>query len=287
MRAIRATDVAGLLGPRRIGVVLPETPVEGAWKLAEDLLEMLPAHVRKPECELYVYPSGQEFPDASSDEETAEEPQDRPRQPMHVLFVQPLPAWKRAIDVIGSGAALVLAAPLMLAVAMAIKLTSRGPVLFAQSRHAIGGGRFTIYKFRTMVVDAEQSKAALRKFSEQDGPAFKMTHDPRVTRLGRFLRATSIDELPQLVNVLLGDMSLVGPRPLPCDESDRCETWQRRRLDVTPGLTCIWQVHGRSTVSFAEWIRMDLRYVRSRSLVKDIQLIAQTVPAVAMRRGAR
>ncbi len=207
-------------------------------------------------------------------------------QPMEMLFARPMPAWKRAIDVIGSATALILAAPVMAVVAVAIKLTSTGPVLFTQPRDSIGGRRFTMYKFRTMSVDAEQQKAALRALSEQDGPAFKMTNDPRVTQLGKFLRKTSLDELPQLFNVLVGDMSLVGPRPLPCDESGRCEPWQRRRLDVTPGLTCIWQVRGRSAVTFCEWARMDIEYIRSRSLVNDVKLIAETVPAVALRRGA-
>ena len=137
-----------------------------------------------------------------------------------------------------------------------------------------------------MCVDAESQKAELRAQSEQDGPAFKMAKDPRVTPLGRLLRKTSIDELPQLFNVLLGDMSLVGPRPLPCEESNRCEAWQRRRLDVTPGLTCIWQVRGRSKVSFSEWARMDVEYIRSRSLLSDLKLILKTIPAVLFRRGA-
>ena len=144
-----------------------------------------------------------------------------------------------------------------------------------------------MYKFRSMVVDAEQRKRELLALNEQDGPAFKISADPRVTPLGRFLRTTSIDELPQLINVLKGDMSLVGPRPLPCDESDACRGWQRRRLDVTPGLTCIWQVRGRSQVSFADWCRMDLQYVASRSLLRDVTLIALTLPAVLLRRGAR
>ncbi|MGD9722715.1 MAG: sugar transferase [Pirellulales bacterium] len=284
---IRATDDAGLLGARRVGVVLPETPAEGAWKLSQDVCDLLPQRMRRPDREVYVYPSLDDAADPTAEVEEDETPQGRPARSMHVLFAQPLPAWKRAIDVIGAFTALVLLSPLLLIVAVAIKLTSPGPVIFRQGRDTIAGRRFTMYKFRTMVPDAERAKAALRQFSEQDGPAFKMTNDPRITRLGKFLRATSIDELPQLFNVLLGDMSLVGPRPLPCDESGDCEVWQRRRLDVTPGITCIWQVHGRSTVSFSEWIRMDLRYVESRSLANDLWLLVQTIPAVALRRGAR
>ncbi len=153
-------------------------------------------------------------------------------------------------------------------IAAAIKFTSPGPVFFRQSRSGRGGRPFFMYKFRSMVVDAEESKSELLTLNEQDGPAFKLTSDPRVTRLGQFLRDTSLDELPQLINVFKGDMSLVGPRPLPCEETAGCLDWQRRRLDVTPGLTCIWQVRGRSRVTFNEWVRMDLQYVRRQSCGK-------------------
>src|SRR5262249_45710025 len=156
--------------------------------------------------------------------------------------------------------------PLLAVIALAVKATSRGPVLFWQRRSGHGGRPFWMCKFRTMVVNAEAQKANLKSQSEQDGPAFKMRNDPRVTPLGRVLRVTSLDELPQLWNILAGDMSLVGPRPLPCDETSECEPWHRQRLLVRPGLTCIWQVHGRSRVSFTDWMRMDVRYIRSRSL---------------------
>ena len=162
----------------------------------------------------------------------------------------------------------------------------RSSIIFTQERAGLGGKPFKIYKFRTMIADAEKMKEALRKHSEQDGPAFKMKNDPRVTRLGRILRKTSIDELPQLFNVLKGDMTLVGPRPLPLKEADGCQQWQRRRLDVTPGLTCIWQVRGRSTVSFADWVRMDVAYIRRRTFFQDIRILLQTIPAVLLRRGA-
>lgn len=210
-----------------------------------------------------------------------------PAASIHDFLVQPIPFWKRGLDIVGAATALTIFSPLIALIALTIKLTKGGPVLFSQQRAGLGGKPFRIYKFRTMVVDAEAQKQALRKFSEQDGPAFKLKNDPRVTPLGRILRKTSLDELPQLWNVLRGDMSLVGPRPLPLEEAEKCLQWQRRRLDVTPGLTCIWQVKGRSTVSFAEWIRMDVEYIRRRTILHDLSLLAMTIPAVLLRRGAR
>lgn len=208
-------------------------------------------------------------------------------KPVHELLVRPMPWWKRGIDLAGASAVLALASPVLLAAAAAIKLTSAGPVVFTQKRAGLGGRPFTIYKFRTMCADAEAKKKALRARSEQDGPAFKMARDPRITRVGAFLRKTSIDELPQLFNVLKGDMSLVGPRPLPLDEQSAAETWQQRRLTVTPGLTCIWQIEGRSKVTFAEWVRMDVSYMRRRTFAHDLAILLKTVPAVLLRRGAR
>jgi lipopolysaccharide/colanic/teichoic acid biosynthesis glycosyltransferase len=211
-----------------------------------------------------------------------------PAETIHDFLVHPMPAWKRFLDVVGAVLLLMLFSPVMALVALLVKLTSPGgPVLFSQDRAGLGGKPFKIHKFRTMVVDAEARLQHLRGLSEQDGPAFKLKNDPRVTRLGRVLRKTSLDELPQLWNVIKGEMSLVGPRPLPLEESEKCLQWQRRRLDVTPGLTCIWQVKGRSTVSFAEWIRMDVEYIRRRTILHDLSLLAMTIPAVLLRRGAR
>ncbi len=203
------------------------------------------------------------------------------------LLARPLPLWKRAIDILVAGGALFVLTPALALIAVLIKCGSPGPVMFGQWRAGLGGRPFWIYKFRTMVPDAEMQKASLRANSEQDGPAFKMKHDPRITPIGKLLRVTSLDELPQLWNVLVGDMSLVGPRPLPLDESSACKQWQKRRLDLTPGLTCIWQVKGRSRVTFSEWMRMALAYARTRSLLADIRIIAETIPAVLLRRGAR
>ncbi|MEO6435738.1 MAG: sugar transferase, partial [Tepidisphaeraceae bacterium] len=197
---------------------------------------------------------------------------------VETLLVKRLPSWKRALDIVGATAGLVLLSPVMILSAILIKGTSRGPVIFKQRRAGLGGRPFRIYKFRTMSSDAEARKATLRAQSEQDGPAFKLASDPRVTPVGRILRETSLDELPQLWNVLKGDMSLVGPRPLPMDEAAECLQWQRRRLDVTPGLTCIWQVKGRSRVTFVEWMRMDVDYIRVNQFNGTISIIANILP---------
>ena len=211
---------------------------------------------------------------------------DRQTEGMEPFFVLEMPWWKRGIDIIGSVTGLILTSPILLAAAVAIKMTSPGPILFRQRRSGAGDKPFVIYKFRTMRIGAEDEKEALRIHSEQDGPAFKMADDPRVTRLGRLLRQTSIDELPQFWNVLKGEMSLVGPRPLPCAESDASEHWHRRRLDVAPGITGSWQVNGRSSIPFADWARLDLRYAGSVSLTHDLKILVMTIPAVLSRRGA-
>jgi len=287
-RRLRLTDDAGWLDGRRIGAVLAHTSAAGAWKLAEDIGKEFTSRTPPPLCKVYTYPNEWSGDDETNDE-TPRRIDDDGRQvhSLEAFFVQPMPAWKRWLDVVGAAWGLVLLAPLFLLVAIAIKLSSPGPVFFRQDRSGLGGRRFKMYKFRSMVAGAERRQGELRALNEQDGPAFKLSSDPRVTRLGKLLRATSIDELPQLWNVLFGEMSLVGPRPLPCAESEACESWQHRRLDVTPGLTCIWQVRGRSRVSFAEWVRMDLQYVRSVSPATDLKILFQTVPAVLLRKGAK
>ena len=159
-------------------------------------------------------------------------------------------------------------------------------MLFRQLREGKDGKRFHIYKFRTMCDDAEAMKHLLRHKSEQDGPAFKLESDPRLTVVGKYLRKSCIDELPQLLNVLKGDMSIVGPRPLPLDESVECDVWQRRRLIVLPGITCIWQARGDRNIKFADWMRMDMEYLKRRSFLFDMRLIAETVFAVILHRGS-
>jgi len=193
---------------------------------------------------------------------------------------------KRAMDVLLASIALLLLSPLLLFAALAVKLGSRGPMLFAQERVGLRGRTFKMLKFRTMVVDAEQIQAKLMAFNEQSGPVFKLQNDPRVTRVGRFLRKHSIDELPQLWNVVIGEMSIVGPRPPLPREVAKYEPWQRRRLSVRPGLTCVWQVSGRNQIGFEQWMYLDMRYIDHWSLAQDLSLIAQTVPVVITGKGA-
>lgn len=326
---LRKTDLLGAFGPRSLGILLLDTAAPGAEKAADELLNVVGHDA--VEATLFVYPmqwhgdadgakdhgvaAENSTDEAANDDSSNDKPRDDDldspqgrdgadcnssadrsrvsckREPAELLFVRPFPAWKRAIDVVGALVGLVLLSPVMAVAALAIKLTSPGPILFRQLRAGLGGQPFTIFKFRTMRVDAEALKPALRAHSEQDGPAFKLSNDPRVTRLGKWLRSSCVDELPQLWNVLIGDMSLVGPRPLPCDESAACVRWQQHRLRVRPGLTCIWQTHRDNSIPFDDWMRMDIRYMRETSLWQDLKLVVQTiasilVPALRPRLGS-
>jgi exopolysaccharide biosynthesis polyprenyl glycosylphosphotransferase len=194
-------------------------------------------------------------------------------------------ALKRSMDLLGSLAFLLLTLPLLIAIAIAIKLDSRGPVLFVQSRVGRDGAPLRVWKFRTMVRDAEQRRSALLAQSE-DPDWLKLEADPRITRVGRWLRLTSLDELPQLFNVLRGEMSLVGPRPLIADEAARVADWGRARLDLTPGITGLWQVLGRTSIPFEEMVKLDYLYVTNWSLWSDVRVLLHTLPAVLTRRGA-
>jgi exopolysaccharide biosynthesis polyprenyl glycosylphosphotransferase len=194
--------------------------------------------------------------------------------------------FKRFVDVSLSALILVLALPVVLGIALLIKLTAGGAVLYRQTRCGLNGRRFTLYKFRTMVEGAEERQRELLHLNEMDGPVFKLKQDPRVTRLGRFLRRFSLDELPQLWNVLRGDMSLVGPRPPIPDEVARYQRWQRRRLSMKPGLTCLWQISGRNQIDFDRWMQLDLEYIDSWSPWLDMKILLKTVPAVLSGRGA-
>ncbi|MEI7863740.1 MAG: sugar transferase [Chthoniobacterales bacterium] len=213
--------------------------------------------------------------------------------PMLVLRVTPELSWaillKAIMDRVGSFFGLLLLTPLFVLVALSIKITSPGPVIFKQRRAGRYGKPFTMYKFRSMRLGAETEKDALRELNEMSGPVFKVAGDPRVTPLGRWLRRTSIDEFPQLLNVLLGQMSLVGPRPLPLYEVNNFElTAHRRRLSMKPGLTCLWQIRGRNTVKdFNDWVKLDVEYIDNWSLALDLRILLRTLPAVLLGQGAR
>jgi lipopolysaccharide/colanic/teichoic acid biosynthesis glycosyltransferase len=310
-RRVRLTDEVGWFDPDTVCAILPQTDEPGAHCFAADVVAQASQQIDStPRVTVYVYPAGPTGPGGSSDKRLSPIGLQSPLAEAHLLglpepriqegtdaaafetismdrlFVRPLPWWKRGVDAAGAGFGLLVTSPILLAAALAVKLSSPGPVIFAQRRAGIGGRWFNIYKFRSMYVDAEARKAELQHLNEQDGPAFKIKNDPRVTRVGRFLRSTSIDELPQLFNVLRGDMSFVGPRPPTLDEVAKYSTWYRRRLEVTPGITCIWQVSARSQVSFEEWMRMDIRYIRQFGLWQDIKLLMGTLPSVLLRRGA-
>jgi exopolysaccharide biosynthesis polyprenyl glycosylphosphotransferase len=204
----------------------------------------------------------------------------------------PIKVWhlfiKRVFDVFLSGALLLILMPLFVVVSLAVKWTSKGAVFFKQTRSGLNGRKFTLYKFRTMVVNAESLLAGLHTGNEMTGPVFKMKNDPRITPLGKFLRKFSIDELPQLWNVFKGDMSIVGPRPPIPEEVKKYDSWQRRRLSMRPGITCLWQVQGRNNITdFNEWARLDLEYIDRWSIWRDLRILAQTVPVVLFGIGAK
>ena len=214
-------------------------------------------------------------------------------QGVPVMTIQSGPAdsWqlimKRVIDIVGSAALLLALAPLFAVVAWLIRKDSPGPVFFTQERIGFNKRPFRLIKFRTMVDGADHQQSKLEHLNEAAGPVFKIKSDPRITRLGKFLRRFSIDELPQLVNVLKGDMSLVGPRPLPLRDFDRFDTqWHKRRLSVKPGMTCLWQVNGRSNINFDHWVQMDLEYIDNWSLGLDMKILLKTIPAIMKGSGA-
>lgn len=193
---------------------------------------------------------------------------------------------KRVLDVVAASIVILLLAPLFILLILAVKLTSRGPVLYVSKRVGLCGKVFNFYKFRSMYLDADQKRVALEKANEKDGPIFKMKHDPRITPIGRLLRKFSLDELPQFYNVLRGDMSLVGPRPPLVHEVERYSSFEQERLTIRPGLTCYWQIMGRSDLSFEEWMILDHRYLREMSLWTDMKIMVKTPLAVLLGKGA-
>jgi len=304
LRRVRLTDDVGQLDRGRIAVLLPDTDEQGAWKVAHDISRTYETSTNEPrlEIEVRVYPeqrrrdqggdngdSGQRrrLPATTTNAtpETTAPTASRVVSPLEPSLVLGTPFWKRTIDVLGATFGLLLLSPVLLVAAVGVRLSSKGPIFFLQERDGRGGAPFRMFKFRTMVDGAHLQQGQLAAMNEQDGPAFKIEEDPRVTRVGRFLRESSIDELPQLINVLRGEMSLVGPRPLPCGESDACENWQRQRLAVTPGLTCFWQIKDRrNKLPFDEWVRLDMKYIRSRSPMTDTKLILRTIASVVFGR---
>jgi exopolysaccharide biosynthesis polyprenyl glycosylphosphotransferase len=197
-------------------------------------------------------------------------------------------ALKRVFDILVSSAAIILFVPFFLPISLAIKATSPGPVFFHQTRVSLNGRHFTLYKFRSMVANAEEKKQELLHLNQMEGPVFKMENDPRVTWVGQFLRKTSLDEFPQFWNVLKGDMSIIGPRPPLPEEVEQYQPWQRRRLSMRPGLTCLWQIKGRNTIrDFEQWINLDLQYIDTWSLGLDLKIFLKTIPTILLARGAK
>lgn len=195
----------------------------------------------------------------------------------HIVYL----VLKRTMDIVGASLGLLLASPIMLVVTILIKLEDpKGPIFFSQIRNGDYPNTFKMYKFRSMYIDAEERLQELMHLNEQSGPAFKIKDDPRITKVGKFIRKTSLDELPQLFNVLKGDMSLVGPRPALPREVEQYTAYQKQRLFVKPGLTCIWQVSGRNNIGFDEWVELDIEYIKTRNLWLDIKLILLTIPAI-------
>lgn len=195
----------------------------------------------------------------------------------HIIYL----TLKRLMDIVGASIGLIIASPIMLVVAILIKIEDpKGPIFFSQVRNGAYPGTFKMYKFRSMYVDAEERLQELMHLNEQSGPAFKIKNDPRITSIGKFIRKTSLDELPQLFNVLKGDMSLVGPRPAIPREVEQYTAYQKQRLFVKPGLTCIWQVSGRNNIEFDQWVELDIQYIKTRNLWLDMKLILLTIPAL-------
>jgi exopolysaccharide biosynthesis polyprenyl glycosylphosphotransferase len=242
--------------------------------------------VRRPDVHLSIVPT---YFELFASNATIEDIEGMPVVSLPPLrFSRTVRALKRSVDLVAAGAGLLVLSPVLAACAIAIRLDSKGPILFRQRRHGRGGKEFHIFKFRTMVDGAEAQRFALASQNDMEGggPLFKLHEDPRVTRVGRVLRKWSLDELPQLLNVVRGEMSLVGPRPFVVHESEQITGWAGRRLETTPGITGLWQVLGRNDIPFEEMVKLDYIYVTNWSLWWDIKILCQTIPVVLARRGA-
>jgi lipopolysaccharide/colanic/teichoic acid biosynthesis glycosyltransferase len=319
---VRSTDGMGWFGEREIGVLLINTSMEGAWKFASEILQKIPDAPSARSFKVYTYPvpwqAHQEDDSKDSRHSDLTRPIDRAllqgsfetpppslfHSPlmtgagMEELLVRRLPVWKRLIDIVGSIIGLLLFSPLMFAVAVSIKLTSPGPILFKQERVGHLGGRFTLLKFRTMYfnnnpdihkkyVENFIKNCGFREAHRAQAPTYKIENDPRVTPIGKLLRKASLDELPQFINVLKGEMSLVGPRPPIPYEYEQYDIWHKRRAwEVQPGITGLWQIKGRSRTTFDQMARLDLKYLKEWSLWLDLKILIQTPWAVFTARGA-
>lgn len=290
---IRATDDIGWFDESSVGVLLYNTPLDGAWEFVSNVRTTIDQLRIPHSCDVFTYPNDWS---KISDEHLHLAPSHtssssstithRNAEVLYQIFSKKQPIWKRIIDILFSSIAILLLSPVFLVTAIAVKMTSSGPVFFKQTRAGLGGKPFGCMKFRSMCVDAEKMKEQLWQHNERTGPVFKMADDPRITPFGKFIREWSIDELPQLFNVLLGDMSLVGPRPPTMDEVEKYHRWHNYRLDIKPGITCIWQVYARHNKSFEDWVRLDIEYVRKQSALLDLKLLCMTIPAVLSRKGA-
>ena len=303
---IRSTDEIGWLEDGRIGVVLPHTVPEGAWKFVAGVRLAFNGSP-PPECVVYVYPSswissanggsdrkpsaGKRIPSPEQRETSAKRSsrvevadRARPVEELGSRFLCKIPFWKRAVDIVGALLALILLMPLFLIVALLIKIVSPGPILFRQERIGYLGKVFTIWKFRTMHVNADTAvhQNHLSELIKNEKEMRKLDEgtDDRIIPFGKILRATAIDELPQLINVLVGDMSLVGPRPCIPYEAREYDPWQTRRFDTVPGLTGLWQVSGKNRTTFKEMIRLDVAYAKKRAFLLDVKIFLKTIPAI-------
>jgi len=306
---VRSTDAIGWLANNCIGTVLPHTSPECAWKFVANVRNAYNGSA-PPECVVYVYPSSW-LP--GDDGDPPRDPRSLRRKPVpgetgdsgmqfsrvdatdrarpieelesHALFRIPL--WKRAIDIVGSLVAILLLSPLLLVIALLIRIVSPGPVLFRQTRVGYIGRVFEMWKFRTMHLNADTTphKYHLRELIQNEKEMTKLDHvrDPRIIPFGNLLRGTGIDELPQLINVLLGDMSLVGPRPCLSYEVNEYHPWQMRRFDAVPGLTGLWQVSGKNRTTFKEMMRLDIYYARKRTFLLDVMIVLKTIPAIVVQ----
>jgi len=276
----RIADLEGILMRQVVDEVIVALPVKSNYATIERVIAVcarIGVEVQYPE-ELFDVPRPQQVRCL---------PEERRNIVVRMVQQDYRSRIKRALDIAGALTGLILFAPLFVVVAIVIKATSKGPVFFCQERYGLGRRIFRIIKFRTMVEDAEAAQTSLEHLNQNSGPVFKIFKDPRVTKVGRFLRRTSIDELPQLFNVLKGEMSLVGPRPLNLRDVGRfSEAWLMRRFSMKPGLTCLWQISGRSNVSFDRWIALDLHYIDHWSLLMDWMILAKTIPAVVKGTGA-